>query len=78
MSREVCGICWCPYDEAAECGCPEFSQPSGAISSTAMLREAAQQALEALLGQRGEPDWHTRAKAKSTIAAHRARLGETK
>ena len=23
MSREVCGICWCPYDEdTGECGCP--------------------------------------------------------
>ena len=21
MSREVCGICWCPYDEAGKCGC---------------------------------------------------------
>lgn len=21
MSREVCGICWCPYDEDGGCGC---------------------------------------------------------
>ena len=21
MSREVCGICWCPYDEAGRCAC---------------------------------------------------------
>lgn len=21
MSREVCGICWCPYDEKGGCGC---------------------------------------------------------
>ena len=21
MNREVCGICWCPYDEAGKCGC---------------------------------------------------------
>ena len=21
MSRDVCGICWCPYDEDGGCGC---------------------------------------------------------
>lgn len=21
MSREVCGICWCPYDDNGACGC---------------------------------------------------------
>ena len=21
MSREVCGICWCPYQEDGSCGC---------------------------------------------------------
>jgi hypothetical protein len=21
MSRDVCGICWCPYDEDGKCGC---------------------------------------------------------
>ena len=21
MTREVCGICWCPYDEKGGCGC---------------------------------------------------------
>jgi len=21
MNREVCGICWCPYDEKGGCGC---------------------------------------------------------
>jgi hypothetical protein len=21
MSRDVCGICWCPYDEEGKCGC---------------------------------------------------------
>ena len=25
MSREVCGICWCPYDEAGKCGCPSVN-----------------------------------------------------
>jgi hypothetical protein len=21
MSRDVCGICWCPYDDEGRCGC---------------------------------------------------------
>ena len=21
MSRDVCGICWCPYDDDGQCGC---------------------------------------------------------
>lgn len=26
MSREVCGICWCPYDEfTGDCACPPAS-----------------------------------------------------
>ena len=28
MSREVCGICWCPYDEdTGECACAPQSPP---------------------------------------------------
>ena len=43
MSREVCGTCWCPYDEdTGACACP----PPSVQKST--LREAAQQALEAM------------------------------
>ena len=34
------------------------------------------QALDALLGQRGEPDWHTGRQRESAIAALRERLGE--
>ena len=33
------------------------------------------QALEALLGQRGEPDWHTGKQRENAIAALRERLG---
>ena len=48
MSREVCGICWCPYDDiTGECACP----PPNVQKST--LREAATKALEAL-------DWHSK------------------
>lgn len=25
MSRDVCGLCWCPYDEDGTCGCPKFA-----------------------------------------------------
>jgi hypothetical protein len=41
-------------------------------ADTALLR----QALEALLGQRGEPDWHTGKQRENAIAALRERLGE--
>jgi hypothetical protein len=34
------------------------------------------QALEALLGQRGEPDWHTGKQRENAIAALRERLGD--
>lgn len=34
------------------------------------------QALEALLGQRGEPDWHTGNQRENAITALRERLGE--
>ena len=48
MSREVCGICWCPYDEdTGECACP----PPNVQKST--LREAATKALEALEALQG-------------------------
>jgi hypothetical protein len=41
MSRTVCGICWCPYDEfTGECACPT----PVVRDDTALLR----QALEAL------------------------------
>ena len=43
MSREVCGICGCPYDDiTGDCACP----PPSVQKST--LREAAALALEAL------------------------------
>lgn len=42
-----------------------------ADTAEALLR----QALEALLGQRGEPDWHTGKQRENAIAALRERLG---
>lgn len=45
MSREVCGICWCPYDEeTGACGCEPALKEHGMTT----LRTAAQQALAAL------------------------------
>lgn len=26
MNREVCGICWCPYDENGACGCKSLDE----------------------------------------------------
>lgn len=26
MSREVCGLCWYPYEQDGTCGCPEFAK----------------------------------------------------
>lgn len=42
-------------------------------SDTALLR----QALEALAGQRGNPDWHTSQQREAAITALRERLGES-
>ena len=41
MSRDICGICWCPYDDDGRCEC----EPAPLLrDDTALLR----QALEAL------------------------------
>ena len=45
MSRDVCGICWCPYDDDGRCGCVSVPLVK---DDTTLLR----QALEAL--ERGE------------------------
>jgi len=38
MSREVCGICWCPYDEdTGECACAPPATPN--CSNCASLQE---------------------------------------
>jgi hypothetical protein len=33
MSRDVCGICWCPYDKDGRCGCENVKviNPAGAL-----------------------------------------------
>ncbi|WP_395138355.1 hypothetical protein [Schlegelella aquatica] len=46
------------------------------LRAKGVLPPARQEALEALLGQRGEPDWHTGKQRENAIAALRERLGE--
>ena len=71
MSREVCGICWCPYDEeTGACGCEPASKEHGMTT----LRTAAQQALEALQNcANGEDDVLL---TRDALAALRAALAE--
>ena len=35
MSRDVCGICWCPYDEDGGCGCKP-TQPEALLLADAL------------------------------------------
>jgi hypothetical protein len=71
MSREVCGICWCPYDEeTGACGC----EPALKEHDMSDLRTAAQQALEAL--EMAEFDPHSSDAVHKAITALRAALAE--
>ena len=40
MNREVCGVCWCPYDENGACGCKS-------VDAAMRLPRAMAQAYEA-------------------------------
>lgn len=52
MNRDVCGLCWCPYDEDGTCGCPGLAgKPGDALLkdvegflSNQELRELAKEA----------------------------------
>ena len=39
MSRDVCGICWCPYDGDGKCGCKPVKVIDPAADE-ALLRQA--------------------------------------
>jgi hypothetical protein len=42
MNREVCGICWCPYDDNGACGCkPQTGVSMNREDIIRMAREAA-------------------------------------
>jgi hypothetical protein len=41
MNREVCGICWCPYDDNGACGCkPQTGVSMNREDIIRMAREA--------------------------------------
>ena len=42
MNRDVCGICWCPYDDNGACGCkPQTGVSMNREDIIRMAREAA-------------------------------------
>ena len=58
MSREVCGICWCPYDEfTGDCACP----PPNVQKST--QHEALTAIYEVWAGSEGIPEPQTACEA---------------
>ncbi len=68
MNRTVCGICWALYDDEGLCECPQVQE-----KHMTTLREAAQQALEAL------EDYHNGSQKQDSgaaITALRAALAE--
>lgn len=57
--------------------CAEAERVRGELREQKQSDEVLlRQALEALLGQRGEPDWHTGKQRENAITALRERLGE--
>ena len=40
MNREVCGICWCPYDDNGACGCKP--QTGASMNREDIIRMARQ------------------------------------
>lgn len=92
MRREICGECGAPINDDGACDCTEllkrgWRQCAVGQKTTQWCAQAEEQrqrdeellrmALEALLGQRGEPDWHTGKQRENAIAALRERLGST-
>lgn len=48
MSRDVCGICMCPYDDDGSCGCKNSSLAWTLLQENKKLQEVNQELLEAL------------------------------
>jgi hypothetical protein len=67
MSRTVCGICWCPYDDDGTCGCPP---PAADAVSDAMVEAA----LLAINIEHPEP--HETREMRAAIAAALAARGK--
>ena len=47
MNREVCGICWCPYDDNGACGCQTLDDAMRLPRAMAQAYEAGYKAGEA-------------------------------
>ncbi len=43
MSREVCGICWVPYGDDGECGCPPCATQDCMPSKCSLAAQNAEQ-----------------------------------
>ena len=39
MNRDVCGICWCPYDDNGACGCKSLDEAMRLPRATAQAYE---------------------------------------
>jgi len=77
MSRDVCGICWCPYDDDGKCGC----EPAPLVrDDTTLLRQAleALDGVEALLASMDVTHLLIYGEVDNAIAALRERLGENR
>ena len=44
MNRDVCGICWCPYDDNGACGCKSLNDALTPVRSMAQAYEAGYKA----------------------------------
>ncbi len=40
MNRDVCGICWCPYDDNGACGCKSLDEAMRLPRAMAQAYEA--------------------------------------
>ena len=44
MNRDVCGICWCPYDDNGACGCKSLDEAMQQPRAMAQAYEAGYKA----------------------------------
>ena len=60
MNREVCGICWCPYDEAGACGCKSLDEAMRLPRAMAQTYENGYKAGAATLREESYLNYGTR------------------
>ena len=62
MSREVCGICWCPYDEdTGECACVPEPTPQRKPLSEEEIFKIENDIPDAVISDRDWTIWFARA-----------------